>query len=65
MVEGVIQRTSGESRWIFDFSLDPRFAPGSIEVQQGEVLGIESRTLTFRLGGQPGERIRFSYRLYP
>jgi hypothetical protein len=64
VVEGVIQRVSGESRWIFDFSSDPRFAPGSLEVQQGEVLGLESQTLTFRLGGQPGERIRFSYRLY-
>ena len=64
VVEGVIERASGESRWGFDFSSDPRFAPGSIEVQQGEVLGLESRTLTFRLGGQPGERIRFSYRLF-
>jgi uncharacterized repeat protein (TIGR01451 family) len=64
VVEGVIQRASGESRWRFDFSSDPRFAPGSVEVQQGEVLGVEGGTLTFRLGGQPGERIRFSYRRY-
>jgi uncharacterized repeat protein (TIGR01451 family) len=64
VVEGVIQRGSPESRWRFDFSSDPRFAPGSIEVQQGEVLGVEGGTVTFRLGGQPGERIRFSYRLH-
>jgi uncharacterized repeat protein (TIGR01451 family) len=64
VVEGVIQRASGEAHWRFDFSSDPRFAPGSIEVQQGEILGIERGTLTFRLVGQPGERIRFSYRQY-
>jgi hypothetical protein len=65
VVEAVIQQASGESRWRFDFSPDPRFAPGSIEVQQGEVLGLDGGTITFRVGGQGGERIRFSYRLYP
>jgi uncharacterized repeat protein (TIGR01451 family) len=64
VVEAVVQGTSGESRWRFDFSSDPRFAPGSLVVLRGEVLGLDGSSIDFRLGGQPGERIRFSYRLY-
>jgi hypothetical protein len=63
VVEAVVQRTSGESRWRFDFSSDPRFAPGSLVVLQGEVLGFDGSSITFRLGGQSAERIRFAYRL--
>ncbi len=64
VVEATLQRASGESRWRFDFSPDSRFAPGSIEVQEGQVLARDASTITFRLAGQPGDRIRFSYRLY-
>jgi hypothetical protein len=64
VVEATILSAAGEARWRFDFSADPRFAPGSIDVRQGEVLSRETNAVTFRLSGQPGERVRFLYRLY-
>jgi hypothetical protein len=63
VVEAVVQRAPEESIWRFDFSSDSRFVLGSIEVLEGNVLGLESRTITFRLAGEPGERIRFSCRI--
>jgi hypothetical protein len=63
VVEALIQRASGESRWRFDFSLAPGFTVGSIDVLEGTILGLESKAVIFRLSGQAGERIRFAYRI--
>jgi hypothetical protein len=62
VVEAVLQG-AGESSWRFDFSPDSRFVVGSIDVLAGSVMALEDRAIAFRLAGEPGERLRFSYRI--
>ena len=51
--------------WRFDFSSARNFVAGSIKVQSGQVMAADGRSVVFRLGGAPGERIRFTYELLP
>jgi uncharacterized repeat protein (TIGR01451 family) len=48
--------------WRFDFAFDGRVVPGSIEALEGQVLAREPLAILFRQTGQPGERVRFTYR---
>jgi hypothetical protein len=49
--------------WRFDFSGAEHFAPGSIVVEGGQVMAVDAYTVTFRVDGAPGERLKFSYDL--
>jgi hypothetical protein len=51
--------------WKFDFSATDRFVSGSIRAQSGIAASTEGRSITFRLSGAAGERIRFSFELEP
>ncbi len=61
LVEGTLE-SAVPGLWRFDLGLDGRVIPGSIEALEGQVLGREPLAILFRLTGQPGERIRFTYR---
>ena len=56
---------SGEGLWKFDFSRSRHYVAGSLKAAQGHVLSIDARSITFRLSGASGERIKFTYRLAP
>lgn len=63
-VEAVI--VSGNDReifWRFDFSASERFVAGSIQVDGGQVLSRDGRSVVFRMTGARGERVRWSFRL--
>jgi uncharacterized repeat protein (TIGR01451 family) len=62
VVEGSLQ-SAAQGIWRFDMSAEARVAPGSIEALEGQVLGREPLGIVFRLTGQPGERVRFTFRL--
>jgi PKD repeat protein len=51
--------------WRFDFGSADGFVSGSIKVQSGQVIAIDSRSIVFRLSGTPGERIKFTFQLLP
>jgi hypothetical protein len=65
-VEGYL--TSGSTQpvfWRFDFAASENFNPGSFRVETGVVASQESHSIVFRLSGDPGERVKFTYRLTP
>ena len=63
-VEGrIISEFEGEAYWRLDFAGADHFVPGSLNVEMGSVLTVNSYQVVFRLSGSPGERIRFTYRL--
>jgi hypothetical protein len=65
-VEGHL--TSGFTQpvfWRFDFAASENFAPGSFRVEAGVVASQATHSIVFRLSGDPGERIKFSFRLTP
>ena len=64
LVEGTVQ-SAVQGLWRFELVDDGRVVQGSIEAFEGQVLGREPRAILFRLTGQAGERIRFTYRQRP
>jgi len=46
-----------------DLSSTLEVVPGSLRATEGSVMTQGPRTLAFRLAGQPGERVRFSFEL--
>jgi hypothetical protein len=56
---------SSEGFWRFDFSATPQFEPGSLVLVAGDLLSLDGRSVTFRLSGVAGERVKFTYRLKP
>jgi PKD repeat protein len=51
--------------WRFDFAGADGFVPGSIKVQSGVVTSVGSSSVVFRVSGEPGERIKFTFELLP
>jgi hypothetical protein len=49
--------------WRFDFAASESFAPGSFRIETGVVASQGTHYLVFRLSGDPGEPIKFSFRL--
>lgn len=47
--------------WRFDFSQTERFVSGSLEVQAGTVVSLDARSIVFRLRGEAGEHLRFTF----
>jgi hypothetical protein len=59
----VASELHGELLWRFDFSGSEYFLPGTIQVVEGQVSSRSGYAVVFRLRGEPGETLRFSYRL--
>lgn len=51
--------------WRFDFSGREALRPGSLEVLEGQVISLDSRSVVFRLNGQAAERIKFRLHFTP
>jgi len=66
MVEAqLLTPVGGGGFWRFDFSGTEHFVAGSLLVEAGNVVSLDAHSVVFRLGGSPGERIQFRYRLSP
>jgi PKD repeat protein len=64
VVEGRLLSESGEpGEWRFDFRGAAGFVPGSLRVDSGDVLALESTSVVFRVAGKPGAPVRFRFRL--
>ena len=64
VVEARLLSEAGEpGRWRFDFRGAGRFVPGSLRVDSGEVLTLDSESVVFRVTGKPGPPIRFRFRV--
>ncbi len=59
----LLTRPNGPGQWQFDFSNSQGFVPGSLRVDSGQVLSLDSRRVVFRVGEGAGPRIRFRFRL--
>jgi hypothetical protein len=55
----------GERFWRFDFSGSQHFAPGSLKIELGQVLTSDASSVVFRMSGEAGERVKFTYQLSP
>ena len=64
VVDGrLLSEASAPGRWRFDFGTTPNFVPGSIRVDSGQVLAMDSHSVVFRLSGKSGPFVRFRFRL--
>jgi len=63
IVSGSLVRADGKpGTWRFEAQQGEAIAPGSLRVQQGEVDLLTPTAVVFRLKGEAGERVSFSYR---
>jgi PKD domain-containing protein len=61
-VEAVLVQASGKpGLWRFDLMTTSGVAPGTIRVITGEPVQVSSTSVTFRLQGQVGERVVFTF----
>jgi len=61
-VEAVLVESKGKAGlWRFDLMNSQAIAPGSIRVIAGDVVSIAATSVTFRLRGESGERIVFTF----
>lgn len=60
LLEAELFETSGPGTWRFD--VQGPIEPGSLRPVTGDVVAISERSITFRLAGRPGERVRFVFR---
>jgi hypothetical protein len=64
-IDAYVQPSGGEGLWRFDFSKSAGFLPGTLRVESGALAVLDGRTVVFRLTGDSGERIRFTFELSP
>ncbi len=63
VVEGrLLSESSEPGEWRFDFREAAGFVPGSLRVDSGDVLVLESASVVFRVTGKPGGPVRFRFR---
>jgi hypothetical protein len=61
-VEATVVESSGKrGLWRFDFTQSRSVAPGSIRVTAGDIVQIAPTSITFRLRGETGERLAFTF----
>jgi len=61
-VEAVLVESAGRAGlWRFDLMSSQAVVPGSLRVIAGDVVSIASNSVTFRLRGESGERIVFTF----
>lgn len=58
----LVQGSGKPGTWKFELAPTASLQPGSIRVIAGDVAVLTSDTVTFRLAGQPGERIVFTFK---
>jgi len=64
VIEGrLVSEASGPGRWRFDFSGAANFVAGSLRVDSGQILAVDSHSVVFRLTGKPGPFVRFRFHL--
>ena len=64
VVAGHLVRADGKpGTWRFEAQQGEAIEPGSLRVLQGDVALLTPTAVVFRLKGQAGERVSFSYRL--
>jgi uncharacterized repeat protein (TIGR02543 family) len=61
-VEAVLTAARGAGLWRFEFPDGQAMEPGSLLPLQGEVVSATGQAIVFRLKGQAGERVAFSFR---
>ena len=62
-IEALLVRGAGKpGTWSFELAPTASLQPGSIRVIAGEVALLTGDTVTFRLNGQPGERVVFTFK---
>lgn len=59
----LLTEAMGPGQWRFDFASAPGFVPGSLQVVSGQVLALYRQSVVFRVTGESGSRVRFSFRL--
>ena len=57
--------SAGDGTWRFDFHAAEHFVPGSIRIDNGQVVFRDGYTVVFHVKAGSGERIVFSYELSP
>jgi PKD repeat protein len=57
----LVRGTGKPGVWRFDLGATEGFEPGSLRVLEGEVALLTDRIVVFRLKGQAGERVAFSF----
>jgi hypothetical protein len=62
-IEAYVHPSGSNGLWKFDFSSTRGFVPGSLRAASGALALLDMRTIVFRLSGDSGERIRFSFDL--
>jgi uncharacterized repeat protein (TIGR02543 family) len=64
LVEGQLVEGTGEpGTWRFEAQEGEAIQPGSLRVMRGDVVVVTQSAVVFRLKGQPGEQVAFSYRV--
>jgi PKD repeat protein len=61
-MEAILTEARGPGLWRFEFPQGEPVEPGSLTPLQGEVVSVTAQSITFRLKGQAGERVAFSFR---
>jgi PKD repeat protein len=61
-LEAVLTGARGPGLWRFEFADGAGLEPGSLVPLQGEVVQVTTQSIVFRLKGEAGERIAFSFR---
>jgi hypothetical protein len=54
---------NGPGRWRFDFARTSGFVPGSLRVESGDVLAMETHGVVFRVDSESTAPIRFHFRI--
>jgi hypothetical protein len=63
-LEGRLMRGAGKSgTWRFELGANLRLEPGSIRVLSGDPVSVTGDAIVFRLRGQPGEQVAFTFRV--
>jgi hypothetical protein len=63
-IEGRLMRGAGKAgTWRFELGSNLRLEPGTIRILSGEPAVVTGDAVVFRLRGQPGEQVAFTFRL--
>ena len=62
-LEGRVTRSGKAGTWRFELGSNLRLEPGSIRVLAGEVAVVTGDAIVFRLRGQAGEHVAFTFKL--
>jgi uncharacterized repeat protein (TIGR01451 family) len=65
VLEAVLTDSSGRrGLWRFQFRISPGLELSDIQIDDGNAVSVEPRSILFSVRGESGERLRFRYRLF-